>query len=70
MKTLRTLAVVLSAIALASCEKNAVQDITGTLPGVRIKFFNFGVNAPSVNFYAGAQKMTATTSASRARPGA
>ena len=63
MKTLRTLAVVLSAFALASCEKNAVQDITGTLPGVRIKFFNFGVNAPSVNFYAGAQKMTATTSA-------
>ena len=63
MKTLRTLAIVLSAIALASCEKNAVQDITGTLPGVRIKFFNFGVNAPSVNFYAGAQKMTATVSA-------
>ncbi len=66
MKTLRTLAVVLSAFALASCEKNAVQTITGTLPSVRIRFFNFGVNAPSVNFYAGAQKMTATTSATGA----
>ena len=38
------------AIALAGCEKNAVQDITGSLPGARIKFFNFGVNAPQVNF--------------------
>lgn len=57
------MAVLLSAVALASCEKNAVQDITGTLPGARIKFFNFGVNAPQVNFYANTQKMTAITSA-------
>ncbi|HLE56573.1 MAG TPA: hypothetical protein VJB15_05765, partial [Rhodothermia bacterium] len=54
-------AVLLCAAALASCdyEKNAVQDITGALPSARIKFFNFGVNAPGVNFYANDTKMTA-----------
>ena len=64
MMKLRSVAMlVLGAMALASCDKNAVQDITGTLPGSRIKFFNFGINAPSVNFYANTQKMTAITSA-------
>ena len=42
----------LCAVALTACEKNGVQDITGSLPGARVKFFNFGVGAPSVNFYA------------------
>lgn len=59
----RSLAVLLGAVALAACEKNAVQDLTTTVPKARIRFFNFGVNAPSVNFYADAIKMTATTSA-------
>ncbi len=63
MKTFRSIAILLGAVALASCDKNAVQDITGSLPGARIKFFNFGVNAPQVNFYANATKMTAITSA-------
>ncbi|MDQ6612918.1 MAG: DUF4397 domain-containing protein [Gemmatimonadota bacterium] len=58
----RTIALILSAFALAACEKNAVQDITGTVPGSRIKFFNFGVNAPSVNFYANDAKVTAVLS--------
>jgi hypothetical protein len=53
----------LCAVALTACEKNAVQDITGTLPGARVKFFNFGVNAPAVNFYANSSKITAITSA-------
>ena len=48
--------------ALASCDKNAVQDITGSDPGSRIRFFNFGVNAPGVNFYANTTKMTAISS--------
>ena len=59
-------AALLSAALLASCsfEKNAVQDITGPLPGgASVRFFNFGVNAPGVNFYANTQKMTAITSA-------
>ncbi len=64
MMKLRSVAILLlGAMTLASCDKNAVQDITGTLPGSRIKFFNFGINAPSVNFYANTQKMTAITSA-------
>lgn len=64
MTTLRTLAAVLCAMALTGCEKNAVQDLTGTLPNARIRFFNFGLNAPAVNFYAGDRKVTAITSAS------
>lgn len=57
-------AVLLCAAALAACEKNAVQDITGPLPSARVKFFNFGVGAPAVNFYANDTKMTAISSAS------
>jgi hypothetical protein len=53
----------LCATVLYSCEKNAVQDITGAPPQARIKFFNFGVNSPSVNFYANDNKVTATSSA-------
>ncbi len=52
----------LCVVALAACEKNTVQDITGPLAASRIKFFNFGVSAPGVNFYANATKMTAITS--------
>jgi hypothetical protein len=39
-----------------------VQEITGSDPGARVKFFNFGVNAPAVNFYANTTKMTAISS--------
>ena len=62
MKKFRCLAVLLCAAALAACEKNAVQDITGPLPAARVKFFNFGVNAPAVNFYADDMKVTAVGS--------
>ena len=57
-----SLAVVLCAALLGACEKNAVQEIDGPAPGARIKFFNFGVNAPGVNFYADDIKMTAIQS--------
>jgi len=64
MTKLRSIALLLGAVALGGCfEENAVQDITGTLPGSKIKFFNFGVNAPGVNFYANDTKVTAITSA-------
>ncbi len=53
----------LCTVALTACEKNAVQDITGSLPAARVKFFNFGVGAPSVNFYANDAKVTAVLSA-------
>ncbi len=63
MNTFRSIAMLLCAVALTACEKNGVQDITGSLPGARVKFFNFGVGAPSVNFYANNNKITAITSA-------
>jgi Domain of unknown function (DUF4397) len=63
MNTFRSIAMLLCAVALTACEKNGVQDITGSLPGARVKFFNFGVSAPSVNFYANNSKITAITSA-------
>ena len=59
----RTFALLLGAAALSSCDKNAVQDITGALPESQIRFFNFGVNAPGVNFYANNTKLTAISSA-------
>lgn len=62
MNRFRFLAVLLCAAALAGCEKNAVQDLTGPLPSARIMFFNFGVKAPAVNFYANDTKMTAVNS--------
>jgi len=63
MTILRTLATLLAVVVLASCEDEAVQDITGPMPTARVKFFNFGVNAPAVNFYANTTKMTAINSA-------
>lgn len=62
MTRYRSLTVLLCAAVLTACEKNAVQEITGPLASARIKFFNFGVNAPQVNFYANDTKMTAISS--------
>jgi len=51
------------AAALAGCGQDAVQMLPlAPLPTARIKFFNFGVNAPAVNFYANETKMTAVLS--------
>lgn len=58
----RSVAALLCAVALAACEKNAVRDLTGPLPSAGIRFFNFSVIAPSVHFYAGDTKLTASTS--------
>ncbi len=62
MKKLTSIAFLLCAVVLSSCGTKTVQDITGPLPTARIKFFNFGVNAPGVNFYANTTKMTAISS--------
>jgi hypothetical protein len=61
MTILRSAAALLFAAALAGCDKNAVQDITGPMPAARIRFFNFGVGSPGVNFYADDVKMTAVS---------
>ncbi len=63
MTRLRTAVTLVGAVVLASCGDTGAQDITGPLPSARIKFFNFGVNAPAVNFYANDAKITAITSA-------
>src|SRR6516165_987817 len=55
----RSLALLVGAIAIAACDKNGVQNITAPEHGAAVKFFNFGVTAPGVNFYANTQKMTA-----------
>lgn len=61
---LRSVAALLCAFALSSCEKNGVQEIAGAPPGSSVKFYNFGVGAPGVNFYANDTKMTAVSSTS------
>jgi Domain of unknown function (DUF4397) len=66
MTILRSLVVLACAAALVACEKNGVQELTGSTPQAGIRFFNFGVNAPQVNFYADATKLTAIVSATGA----
>jgi len=62
----RSIAALLCAAALSSCEMfetAAPRDIAGPVPAnALVRFFNFGVNAPGVNFYADATKMTAISS--------
>ena len=62
MKKLTSIAVLLCAAVLSSCGTKTLQDITGPFPTARIRFFNFGVNAPGVNFYANTTKVTAISS--------
>ena len=66
MRRLKTFAVLLCAAALSSCdlfEENTIGVITApTAATSRVKFFNFGVNTPGVNFYANDQKMSAILS--------
>ncbi|HLA90073.1 MAG TPA: DUF4397 domain-containing protein [Gemmatimonadaceae bacterium] len=61
MTKIRTFAVLLGAALLASCGEAANQVIAGPEPngGTRIRFFNFGINAPGVHFYANDTKMVA-----------
>jgi hypothetical protein len=64
MKKYISLAGLLGAALLTACdyEKNAVQDIAGPAPSASVKFFNFAVGSPNVNFYANDTKMTAISS--------
>ena len=63
-KTYRLCAVLVTTIMAAACGTNPVQVLpTDSLEASRVKFFNFGVNAPGVNFYADDVKMTAILSA-------
>ena len=69
MSRLRILAALVGAAALVACEKNAVQDITRPISGgAFIRFQNYGVNVPGVNFYANDQKVTALSAATCTPP--
>ena len=62
MNRLRIIAALFCA-ALLGCDKNAVQDLLVSPPAAaQVKFFNFGVGAPNVNFYANDTKVTAISS--------
>ena len=63
MNRYATLAVLVVTGLLSACGDKTVQTLTeAPLASSRVRFFNFGVNAPSVNFYADATKMTAVLS--------
>jgi hypothetical protein len=60
----RLCAVLVTTVMAGACGENPVQVLpTDSLEASRVKFFNFGVNAPGVNFYADDVKMTAILSA-------
>lgn len=63
MKTLRNILMLVTAVAATTaCEKNAVQTIAGPQEGgVSVKFFNFAVGSPQVNFYVNETKVTAVS---------
>jgi hypothetical protein len=61
----RAFAALIGATLLAACGKDAAQRIDAPVPGASIKFYNFALNAPGVNFYANdTMKVTAIASAS------
>ena len=61
-RSLTAIAALLAASVIAGCgDKNNLHDIAAPTAGSAVKFFNFGVNAPAVNFYANDKKITATT---------
>jgi len=68
MTRIRLLSSLLGGLALAACSKDGVQNISGPTAGSYVKFYNFGVNAPSVNFFANDAKVTAISSTSCTPP--
>jgi hypothetical protein len=62
MKKHTTIAVLLLAAVVSACGSKMTTDITAPVAASKVKFYNFGVNAPGVNFYAGTTKMTAISS--------
>ena len=62
MKSSKSILILLAAAAFgtAACEKNAVQQIAGPQAGgANVKFFNFSVGSPGVNFFINDKKVTA-----------
>jgi hypothetical protein len=62
MKSSKFILVLLGALAVgtAACDKNAVLQIAGPQAGgANVKFFNFAVGSPGVNFFINDEKVTA-----------
>lgn len=68
MTSIRALAAVLALTAMTACDKNGVQNIAAPASGAYIRFQNYGVNVPGVNFYANDQKLTAISTANCTPP--
>ena len=62
MTRIRILTALAAAVVLTACSKDAVQVISAPASGAYIKFYNFGVNSPGVNFFANETKVTAVGS--------
>jgi len=52
------LAALLGAVVLAACSKYDIEDPTTSLPGSSVRFSNFAVGAPGVNFFADTTRLT------------
>jgi hypothetical protein len=61
-------ALVGAAAALTACSGDGIQKIAGPTAGSFVKFYNFAVNAPSVNFFANDAKVTAVSATSCTPP--
>ena len=62
----RYLAILACAATITSCSKDAVQIISAPATGARVKFYNFSMGAPGVNFFANDAQVTALRSDSGA----
>lgn len=65
MRIHTSLIALLGAAALVACGDKAEKNIAGPVPSTSaIRFFNFSVNAPTVQFFANDQQVTATNTGS------
>jgi hypothetical protein len=62
----RYLAILACGATLAACSKDAVQIISAPVQGANVKFYNFSMGAPGVNFFANDAQLTALRSDSGA----
>ena len=62
----RYLAILACAATLVACSKDAVQIISAPATGASVKFYNFSMGAPGVNFFANDVQLTALRSDSGA----
>jgi hypothetical protein len=63
MNRYTSIAALLCATVVSACSKDGVQEIAApATSGAFVRFFNFGVGAPAVNFYANDAKLTAISS--------